>query len=131
MSNNTYHLINGYYSWEEIAITALSHPAHTDIVVGHNMVPPLPEHFTPRPADPNGQLADYGTSLPDNRGIHVKVYDDHYKVHWDKKDPKKDPLGHLYHDAPHWLAVIGIGAGIGIGLGAWYLYKKSKKKNRK
>lgn len=130
-SNITYRLADGYYSWEQVVSTALSYPAHTDIMVSHRMVPSLPECFTTRLADNSGQLADYGTSLPDNRGIHVKVYEDHYKVHWDKKDPKKDPLGHLYHDAPHWLAMLGIAGGLTIGAVAWYVYKKSKKKMKK
>lgn len=131
MTNTTYKLVDDYYSWEQVIATALNYPAHTDIIVGLNMVPNLPNYFTKRLADMNGQKADYGLSMPDNRGIHVKIYDDHYKIHWDKRDPNKDPLGHLYHDAPHWLVVLILGlASVGIGAYVVHEYKKGKKKGK-
>lgn len=109
MANTTYNLINGYYSWDEVADIALSYPVHTDILVGFDMVPEFPDYFEKIRADKDGQKANYGYSLPDKRGIHIKVYDGYYKVHWDKKSSLTDPLGHLYHDAPHWIAIMAIG----------------------
>jgi hypothetical protein len=35
--------------------------------------------------------------------LHIREYDDHYVVHMDKVDPRKDPLGHLLIDAPEYL----------------------------
>lgn len=129
MTNKTYELLDGYYTWEQVIATALNYPAHTDIIVGLKMVPTLPEYFSKRMADNDGQKADYGLGLPDKKGIHVKEYDDHYKVHWDKRDPKTDPLGHLYHDAPHWLIILILGLTAVVG-GALIVreYKKSRKK---
>ncbi|HJU14237.1 MAG TPA: hypothetical protein VJ792_07265 [Candidatus Nitrosotalea sp.] len=128
MSNPTYRMIDGYYTWEQMIGTSLRYPAHTDIIVEKHMVPILPEYFTKRIGDIDGQKADYGASLDDGRGIHVKEYDRHYKIHWDKKDPQRDPVGHLYHDAPHWLAAILVGAAAGIGYGVYRHYKKKNKK---
>jgi hypothetical protein len=112
MTNQTYRLVNGYYSWEQVTATALNYPAHTDILVGLDMVPPLPTYFKKIHADNDGQKSNYGFSLPDKRGIHVKVYDDYYKVHWDKRSSLTDPLGHLYHDAPHWIVILIIGLSV-------------------
>ena len=131
MANTTYKLVDGCYSWEQVFATALNYPAHTDIMVELNMVPKLPSYFTKfLLADGDGQKANYGMSLPDKRRIHVKIYDDHYKVHWDKRDPKEDPLGHLYHDAPHWLVVLIMGLTV-VGVGAYIVYEYKKKKKKK
>ena len=35
--------------------------------------------------------------------LHIREYDDHYTVHTDKIDPRKDMLGHLLIDAPEYL----------------------------
>lgn len=40
------------------------------------------------------------------KNLHVREYNDHYTVHIDKIDPRKDPLGHLLIDAPEFLAGI-------------------------
>lgn len=106
MANQTFRLNNGHYSWEQVADTALKYPAHTDILVEFDMVPEFPDYFEKILADDDGQKANYGFSLQDKRGIHVKVYDKYFKVHWDKRSSLTDPLGHLYHDAPHWIVII-------------------------
>jgi hypothetical protein len=36
--------------------------------------------------------------------LHILEYDDHYIVHRDKIDPRRDSLGHLLLDAPEYLA---------------------------
>ena len=59
------------------------------------------------------------TVLGDKRGakkqyrygnLHIREYDDKYTVHMDKIDPRKDPLGHLIHDAPE--VLIGIASAL-------------------
>jgi hypothetical protein len=35
--------------------------------------------------------------------LHIREYDDHYAVHFDKVNPKINPLGHLLIDAPQYL----------------------------
>ncbi len=59
--------------------------------------------------------------------LHIREYDNKYLVHMDKVDPRKDPLGHLIHDAPEILVGIACGA---IGFHKFasnLLYNKSKK----
>lgn len=127
MGNKTYRIPDGWHSWGDVEDMVLSHPAHTDLLVHSDMVPDIPDEYRQMRADYDGQMEDYGCVLDDNRGIHVKVYDGYYKIHWDKKSQLADPLGHLYHDAPHWLAIGGI---VAAGITSAYLvyreYKKSK-----
>lgn len=42
--------------------------------------------------------------------LHIREYEDSYLVHTDRVDPRKDPLGHLIHDAPEIL--IGLGCAV-------------------
>ena len=42
--------------------------------------------------------------------LHIREYADHYTVHVDKADPRRDPIGHLVHDAPEMLAGLAAGA---------------------
>lgn len=128
MTNKTYELGEGYYSWEEVIAVVLNYPVHTDIVVGKNMVPKMPTYFKKIFGEDDGQKANYGFGLPDKRGIHVKVYDNYYKVHWDKRSSLTDPLGHLYHDAPHWVVVLILGL-VAVVVGAVVVreWRKSKK----
>ena len=127
MTNKTYKLIDGHYSWEQVTAIALKYPIHTDICVGMDMVPKIPSDFKKIHADYDGQKTDYGISLQDKRGIHIKVYENYYKVHWDERSSLIDPLGHLYHDAPHWFALLVVVAALSLSVGAYYGYKKLKK----
>lgn len=98
------------YSWDEVITIILTQPKHKDILVNDWEVPDLPPEFEERLGDEDGQVADYGLALDDGTGIHVKKYNGYYKIHWDKKDPNDDPLGHLVYDAPHWLAIGALAA---------------------
>ena len=42
--------------------------------------------------------------------LHIREYDDKFLVHTDRIDPRKDPLGHLVHDAPE--VLIGLACAI-------------------
>ena len=42
--------------------------------------------------------------------LHIREYDDKFLVHTDKIDPRKDPIGHLVHDAPE--VLVGIACAI-------------------
>ena len=53
--------------------------------------------------------------------LHMREYDDKYTVHMDRVDPRKDPLGHIIHDAPE--VLVGVATAIGFGL------KLSKRSN--
>ncbi|MEA2075815.1 MAG: hypothetical protein U9O85_08845 [Euryarchaeota archaeon] len=44
--------------------------------------------------DPKGALKQYRC----DSNIHILEYPDRYKVHKDRVDPRRDPLGHLIYD---------------------------------
>jgi hypothetical protein len=68
--------------------------------------------------EPKNQMADYRMTLPDDRGIHVREFEDCYVIHWDKTCPLVNPIEHLNRDAPH---VLGILAFVGIVGGLTWL----------
>ncbi len=59
--------------------------------------------------------------------LHIREYDDKFLVHTDKIDPRKDPIGHLVHDAPE--VLIGLACAVfgGSQIAKKFLNKKSKK----
>jgi len=58
--------------------------------------------------------------------LHIREYDDRFLVHTDKVDPRRDPLGHLIHDAPE--VLIGLAcAAFGGSKVASSLFKNSNK----
>ena len=60
--------------------------------------------------------------------LHIREYDDKFLVHTDKVDPRKDPLGHLIHDAPEVLVGLACAA-FGGSKVASSLFKNSNKNN--
>ena len=58
--------------------------------------------------------------------LHIREYEDKFLVHTDKIDPRKDPLGHLIHDAPEVLIGLGCAIFVGSKVGKSFLNKKSK-----
>jgi len=59
--------------------------------------------------------------------LHIRECDDKYLVHVDKVDPRKDPLGHLIHDAPEFLVGIASAYWIGTKM-ASEIYRRHKDK---
>ena len=58
--------------------------------------------------------------------LHIREYDDKFLVHNDKVDPRRDPLGHLVHDAPE--VLIGLAcAAFGGPKVASSIFKNDKK----
>ncbi len=59
--------------------------------------------------------------------LHIKEYDDKFLVHTDRIDPRKDPIGHLVHDAPE--VLIGLACAVfgGSKIAKLALNKNSKK----
>jgi hypothetical protein len=58
--------------------------------------------------------------------LHIREYDEKFLVHTDKIDPRKDPVGHLIHDAPEIL--IGLACAI---FGGSQITKKLNKNSKK
>lgn len=42
--------------------------------------------------------------------LHIREYDDKFLVHYDRVDPRKDPMGHLISDAPE--VLVGLACAI-------------------
>lgn len=61
-----------------------------------------------------------------NHNIHILEYPDRYKVHKDRVDPRKDPVGHLIYDSSETLAALGVAGAVGK---MTYDRKKGKSKN--
>ena len=90
--------------WVRVARHILRLPAHVDVTLPkHTIAHPKHAGFTEGIGEPQGQIGDYRRKFSGDRSLHVREFDDHFKVHWDKKDPDSDPLGHLVEDAPYWL----------------------------
>ena len=59
--------------------------------------------------------------------LHIREYDDKFLVHTDKIDPRKDPIGHLIHDAPEVLIGLACAIFAGSQITKKFLNKKSKR----
>ncbi len=59
--------------------------------------------------------------------LHIREYSDKFLIHNDKIDPRKDPMGHLIHDAPE--VLIGLTCAIfeGSQIGKKIMNNNSKK----
>ena len=60
--------------------------------------------------------------------LHIREYDDKFLVHTDKIDPRKDPLGHLVHDAPEVLVGLACALFTGSQITKIFLNNKKSKK---
>jgi len=59
--------------------------------------------------------------------LHIREYDTKFLLHSDKVDPRKDPIGHLIHDAPEVLIGLAFAIFAGSQIAKKFLNKKSKK----
>ena len=59
--------------------------------------------------------------------LHIREYDDKFLIHTDKIDPRKDPLGHLFYDAPEVLAGLACAVFGGLQVKKSLINNKSKK----
>jgi len=67
----------------------------------------------------------YRLLLPDGSGVHVRLYKGYYYVHWDIRDPSVDPIGHLLHDAPHYLIIPLLAGGLAAFSKAQEVYSRN------
>lgn len=107
--------------WSKIIDKVLTLPAHEDMIVkkSNALIHPTLVGFKRSVGEPHGQSADYRLRLYDGKSIHVREYNDHYRVHWDKVDPSVSIIAHLKHDAPHiymlLLGMLGVSSGVVLG----------------
>jgi len=101
------------HSWQDV-VRALSHrPAGTILRVRKGILThPRRAGMMASVGLPEGQSADWRKRLPGGRGLHVKVFGDHYEAHIDRVHPDVNPVEHLRQDAP------GVFVGSGVALGA-------------
>jgi hypothetical protein len=59
--------------------------------------------------------------------LHIREYNKKFLVHTDRIDPRKDPIGHLVHDAPEILIGLACAVFGGSQITKKLLKKKSKK----
>lgn len=59
--------------------------------------------------------------------LHIREYNEKFLVHTDRIDPRKDPIGHLVHDAPEILIGLACAVFGGSQITKKFLKKKSKK----
>jgi len=71
-------------NWTEIIFKVLKLRAHEDLVIGKSILShPKVAGFIKTLGEPQSQIADYELVLEDGRRIHVREYEDYYKVHRD------------------------------------------------
>ena len=81
---------------------------------GEIRVPKEAREFVPAWAEPTMLGDPRGAARQYRHGnLHIREYADHYTVHTDRADPRRDPVGHLIHDAPEVLAGLAAGAAAG------------------
>ncbi|MDI1495973.1 MAG: putative membrane protein [Cenarchaeum symbiont of Oopsacas minuta] len=93
------------------------------IIIPKDQMPSLPSNFkVTKLGWPKKSIRQYRYGR-----LHIREYNDRFEAHVDKIDPKIDPLGHVVHDAPEVLAMIGSGVTTAIVTGA-VTYKKTGSK---
>ena len=101
-------------TWDFVTLRVLQLPCHKDMRIKKSEIcHPKYDGFQLNIGEPQGQLADYRKLLEDGRGLHIREYIDHYRIHWDKIHPI-NLIGHLIEDAPHWILICLLAAIIGI-----------------
>lgn len=96
--------------WLGISDNVIDMEPHTNMVVSKSELPKPSDftHFRKAKGDPTGQQMDYRAKLSndDERGIHVKEFDEKYHIHWDECDPSENRLRHFIEDANYWWITI-------------------------
>lgn len=89
------------YIWNRIISHVLTLPLHQDHKISRLLGLKLPNYAQHRLGFVDDELLDnYCILLQNGSSIHIKVYNNHYLVHWDLYDPNIHPVKHLIFDAP-------------------------------
>jgi len=86
-------------NWQLVFDEVLTLPPHENIEVGKPNEPP--ENAKLAIGTLRGQLADWEIPLTGGGRIHIVEFANRYLVHWDRKRPSRDPIGHLREDSPN------------------------------
>ena len=89
------------FTWNRIINQVLTLPVHQEHKVTRIFGLNLPSYAEHRIGFVDEELLDnYCVQLQNGSSIHIKVYKNHYLVHWDMYDPNTHPIKHLIFDAP-------------------------------
>lgn len=90
------------YEWRKIKSRLDGMNYHKSLKVSKAEVPPPSPYdgFEDSMGEPEFQIRDVRKRINGTESMHIKEYEDHYKVHRDRVDPKHDPLTHLFVDSP-------------------------------
>jgi hypothetical protein len=61
--------------------------------------------------------------------LHIREYDNYYSVHMDRVDPRINPIGHLFKDAPEYIICGIMASTIGLKVGTTFYKKKKREEN--
>lgn len=97
-ARNTWEKI--YASWNELIRFVQGLPPHVDLIIKKSqlMEPWLFGFRKSRIGWKKGALRHWRLALPNGKSIHIREYADHFKIHWDIADPRKNPLKHFMYD---------------------------------
>lgn len=87
-------------SWSELIKLVQGLAPHVDLLVKKSQVVE-PWLFGFRKSSvgwKKGALRHWRLALSNGRSIHIREYADHFKIHWDFADPRKNPFKHLVYD---------------------------------
>jgi len=89
-------------AWVEVALALVDAlPPHVEVCIPRDLAP-HPERAGLQRALGLGRGRHYSLTLPGGGRLHVRVLrgEGCFRAHWDLRDPRVDPLGHLLFDAP-------------------------------
>ncbi|MEM3670732.1 MAG: hypothetical protein QW767_03195 [Thermoprotei archaeon] len=85
--------------WRDLVKRVQQLPPHVDLWVAKASVsPPNIVGFRKSVGWKKGSIANWRLALANGRSIHAREYRDHFRIHWDIADPRKNPLRHLVYD---------------------------------
>jgi len=122
----TYRVHECIYSnwWLTIQVVRHSMPPHVELKIPAYCLP-HPERAGFRQSIGGAPGVHYRLLLPDGSSVHVRLYKGYYYVHWDIRDPSVDPIGHLLHDALHYLIIPLLAGGLAAFSKAQEVYSRN------
>ncbi|MEM0121116.1 MAG: hypothetical protein QW514_04500 [Thermoprotei archaeon] len=87
-------------SWNDLIKHVQELPPHVDLLIKKSQVkePWLYGFRKSSIGWRKGAMRTWRLALTNGKGIHIREYSDHFKIHWDIADPRKNPLKHFVYD---------------------------------